>query len=205
MRKNLFFYLLFFIILILISACSCIAKNNVVDSDDEKTLRQQILLQYEKTTWLPEIHAGGIPEKQTTTTTFLIPDVLAALVTKTDVYPYLEGFGSLDTSGIPSEILDLLDLFFSMAVLPEKPNRSIDNSLLTQDLDFLPIILTYHFSRLHAVKYTLYGEAIELENSFQIPVRFQGEDRYTDANLFVSKAELSYLIDQIQFATTIIE
>ncbi|MGL4982153.1 MAG: hypothetical protein ACRC4W_04785 [Treponemataceae bacterium] len=203
MLKKIFFSTVFFITLLLFHGCSCAANRRDAAPIAPDTIRDTIIAQYEQMTWVEEIHPEGVGKKNIKSKEAQMPELLDVLVSDKPIYPHLEGFGSLDTSILPTEVLDVLDLFFSMAALPDKPNRTIDKELLTTEIDFLPFILNYHLSRMHEVSYTLYGKAEELENSFQVPVRFQGDYRYTDANVFISKADLSYLIDQIQFSTAI--
>lgn len=187
----------------LFTLCGCEKNEVALEQSESDFIRNEVDMEREKVTWSTPIREDGVGKHEIVMPSMRIRGNFAAYRLGKTVYPYLPGFGSLNTESLPSEVLDLLDGFLATAAVPPPESRTIDADFLHPELEFLPHIMQYHFTSLHAVTRMIYGEPFILEDGFQIPVRFMSDELHTDTNIFVSSHELSYVIDQIQFGSAV--
>ncbi|MBQ5781562.1 MAG: hypothetical protein IIW10_06425 [Spirochaetaceae bacterium] len=192
-----------FVLAFLFTLWGC-EKNEVsLEQSESNFIRGEVDREREKVSWATPIREDGVTKQDVVMPSMRIRGNFAAYRMGKTVYPYLPGFGSLNTESLPSEVLDLLDGFLATAAVPPPESRTIDTDFLHPDLEFLPHIMQYHFTSLHPVNRMIYGEPFVLEEGYQIPVRFLSDEMHTDTNIFVSSHELSYVIDQIQFGSAV--
>ncbi|MCR5494063.1 MAG: hypothetical protein K6F15_00340 [Treponema sp.] len=134
----------------------------------------------------------------------------SALTGKKSLYPYLEGFGSLDTSSISKEMKTFLDSTFEslakwqLSSLKVQDNSIFSLTLFKYDIEHLweenfsetfPIVqddITLFQSK-------LYGEPYFLEDQVQLPVRLYALKGHIDIILYFTSIT-PYKIDAIQIS-----
>ena len=195
--------LCFVIFLFALSLVGCKKEKVALAQSESNFIRSEVDNERSKVTWTEPIRKDGLAKQELIMPSMRIRDNFAAYRIGKTVYPYLPGFGSLNTEILPSEVVDLLDGFLATAAIPPPEDRSIDTDFLHPELEFLPHIMKFHFTSLHPINRMIYGEPFVLEEGYQIPVRFLSDEMHTDTNIFVSSHELSYVIDQIQFGSAV--
>lgn len=205
--------LLFFAFGILFFVISCSDNQSVIVSDQGETLRAKAAAKDAETLWTREI------EKERLTRTITEKDgilssvklnaesMIASLAQPTEVYPFVSGFGSLDTSLISRELQKALDAFISAL----SRNGSADASFAPENLFSYVIFLSdlksgwkTHFGRDFPDAQTplfnssLCASAFIDDAGAEVPVRFAFSGGSVDVLLGFEKDGETYKINNIE-------
>ncbi len=126
--------------------------------------------------------------------------------TDTKIYPSIQGFGSLDTSVLPDDVILLANNFLSS--LQEK---NIETEYFLPALAFQKVLVEYELYSLPQITSWLLGESKPVQNvqtqmlSFEIPIRLIFEQGYSHCVLYCVEYEDSFKIQQFNFGVFVDE
>ena len=135
----------------------------------------------------------------------LSPEIMAVSVQENPpVYPFLEDFGSLDTTNLSNELREFLDSFCSKICTWE-----FDDSLMDSNYVFSLILFKYDVEQLYnnsKIQFSdyIYGEPFIDKDVITAPVRFSTNDVTLDISVYVDKSS-SFKINQIVIDNFVVE
>lgn len=210
-----------FALVVAFASCSNMQQGKRLE-DDEQTLRALTAELAESVPWTDELEGERLTATITTADGIdrrvaLSPLSFIAGTEQQDVapvYPFLEQFGSLDTTLITQEVKDVLNgfctainraenadsfmasgclyqlaLFYRDARL-EKPQSS-DDGVATENADEETPAFTFFDSY-------FYGQPYVTGTMYEIPVRFVGKKRSLDVLIYLLKESNAWKIDELQ-------
>ena len=208
------------------AACSNIQQGKRME-DDEQTLRALTAERAELVPWTDELEGDRLTATITTADGIDRRVSLSPLsfIAGTDVqdvapvYPFLDDFGSLDTTLIAHDVKDVLDGFCAALNHAENADSYMARGCLYQ------LALFYHDSNLvkpaeeptdapaenaensdagteqvafHFFDTFFYGQPYVTGDMYEIPVRFVGTERSMDVLVFLVKEGGTWKIDELQ-------
>lgn len=178
-----------FSIMFLFFSCSTEINNQVMTGEDNL---KSIAAQKEKTVqWTQELEKNRLSQKIDSIEYInqflrLNPPTMTAFeagMSRTVIYPELDGFASLDISDVDANIISLINSFCkSLANETECDSFMNSESIFSLAL-FLYDAENYGFD-FKNTKW-LIGKAFVLENAFEIPVRFVNMNKKLDVHFYV--------------------
>lgn len=214
MYKNKCFFLL--LCLLFFSGCS---EENITYKTSESFVRQKVEDAFYSVEWQSFLDQNKEDYLKSTDELQIIssfpqengenfnvfPQVLNAVVSKKNVYPFYKDFDFLDVSNAPNKLILFLDEFFASAVLPEQKNREVKKEFLDNSFVFLKSLLQENFADLPTVNNYLYGVPQKIDSSWEVPVRFLCNGSFVDVAVYVFDDNQTYVIEQIYFGKQIYE
>lgn len=208
---------------------SCSDMKEFKKMEEDETLRAISLQLTEQTSWTDEIESGRLTENIKSTDGIVKSIALSPLAVVSGgneasveaIYPYLEGFGSLDTSNLPQTIHNCVTEFCTAL----QNDKDADSWMSKKGLYSLGIFyqdLAKHHSPAENIETQpadpkepesdsspeeeiplvfdewIMGEPFITPTSFEVPVRCIGTDFSVDIYLFLIKEDTSWKIDQLQ-------
>lgn len=216
-KKNKYILIISFLVYILLLSVSCSNPNSVIMEDSYFNLKK-IAAEYKKgITWSEEIEKDRLKQK--------IPSVegmeksinitpFTILASKNEenykkIYPEISGFSYLDTSMLPSEVLEILDNFCS-AIIEDAETETYVN----QDTMYTLVIFLYDLEK-NKIKFSSYVAGLpfsEDETYYECPVRFylalenengtdtaSAYDPFMDVDILITKEKDVWKINQIVY------
>jgi len=193
MKKSGFFIRLFFSVLtscLLFLSCS---GNNSDVAEDSGTLRHQTDVFNKNTSWSEEIEKNRLNEPLPAVNGIVSGVKLNSLSLNASVsggrieYPFVEGFGSVDISNIPSGALSSVKKFCGSVIDFSAADELMLNGcayelvLLNNDLDELfPVKELEEGGKDKRFSSYLIGMEIQTNSTCEIPVRFIKDKMYLD-------------------------
>lgn len=211
-----------FFILLLLSFFSC-SNTQIVDvaSFSNETLKEISEKKDDELLWTRELESVRLTrdysKNQATTTNFkLSPESISIANTRNQViYPFLQDFGSLDTSSISSDLEVYLDDLCSLISqwnlesIKCDENSIFSLALFKNDVEHLwkkefveefPIFdkesLTED-NKIIIFNEWIFGQPFFSEDSIQVPIRFYCKNGSVDVKIYI-KNDLNYLVEQIE-------
>lgn len=189
-------------------------QNNDRFNSDTATIKQLTLNRDEQLLWTRELESVRLlldlkKNQSVSEKIFLEPVVMISANTgKNPIYPILEDFGSLDTSGITKELRVFLDEFCNNVASWKTDALNIKSSSLFS-LILFKYDLESKWSENFGVSFPeinedskifdswFYGEPFINDNEIQLPVRLICNSGIVDLKLFIDSSE-NFKIDGIQ-------
>ena len=196
--------------LLLFVSCSMADSEEDFEINDDSFLKSQIEAKYSQTLWTSALSPDALEEKHDT-----LPGILTSVRVTRDnlyaggqdtfapVYPYLEGFGSLDISDLSAEVRSFLDGFCASfcaqgdAYSYMEENRQYELAIFLFDLkekwsgypaDDVALFSSY-----------IYGKPLIDDRLFLVPIRFISESGdYIDCDIFLSDDAGEWRVSQIR-------
>ena len=165
--------------------------------------------------WAYEIEADRLSKKidsfeAVSKSVPLSPLVVAALeggAPMASVYPALDGFGSLDTSSMQGELLEIVKTFcldmleYSQSAaeenVPQKDSSKIDAAFASESIFSLAMFLA-DSSAAGVLKSFVIGRPFVGEELIEVPVRWTGQKQILHTKLYPVQAGESWKIQQIE-------
>ena len=198
---------------------SCAKKDGTEKIDNKNTLRYQLEQMLDEFQWSEELEPGrlsanvsrygNVSDKVHTSIISVICSVPSNAEGKVEeeplVYPYVEGFGNLDTGATPKTIVDSAEKFCD-AIQDGTDADSLvaRNSIYSLALFYRDIDELKNERKISAFTSHLLGSSFTSGTSYEQPVRFYDAEfkNFVDVNLFFSEDVGSWKIDQIQIEKT---
>lgn len=202
-----------FILVALIFSCSN-DQNSEKFNSEESTIKQLTLERDEQLLWTRELESVRLlldlkKTQAVSEKVFLEPLVMiSANSGKNPVYPILEDFGSLDTSGISRELRAFLDEFCNNVAVWKIEALNIKSSSL-----YSLVLFKYDIENQWSENFSkdfpeinedskifdswFYGEPFINDSEIQLPVRLLCSYGFVDLKLFIDSSE-NFKIDGIQ-------
>ena len=201
---------------LLLTAVSCANSHTVILSDNAgETLRSQSDKKNREILWTRELESMRLVQDITHTDSVdkavkLTPkSIVVSSVQARPVYPFIDGFGSLDTSLITQDIRNVLDTFCRNVSTGLNADMCMADGclysyvLFTDDLksgwkssfeEDIPEVSENVplFTRM------IYGAPFIDAADYEIPVRFECSEGYIDILLYFEKKGSDYKINQIE-------
>ncbi len=117
------------------------------------------------------------------------------------VYPYIDGFGSLNTEGISQNLFSFIYDF-----LESLPTLTLDVSFFQEEKKYVKTLIEYNFRNYTHFSDYVIGEAFVFDapiSGYEIPIRFYFEDGYLDCFLYCVFTENGYVIEQFDIGKII--
>ena len=129
----------------------------------------------------------------------LIPQTyaLSALKRGDPVYPFIEGFGSLDTSSLTQDAKAVLDGFCNAFLDGNSAESYIDAEKKYALVFFLSDIKLFFKAEKNIFNGRIYGTPFIKDETFGVPVRFTGKDVLLDVFIYLNRNS-DWKINQIQ-------
>ncbi|QTQ11390.1 hypothetical protein HRI96_03770 [Treponema parvum] len=122
---------------------------------------------------------------------------LSALKRGSTVYPFIEGFGSLDTSSLTKEAKAVLDGFCNAFLDGSGEESYIDAEKKYALVFFLSDIKLFFKTEKNIFDGRTYGTPFIKDETFGVPVRFTGKDVLLDVFIYLNRNS-DWKINQIQ-------
>lgn len=181
---------------------SCSNGSEIIFNNDTVFVRDETLTKINSVDWISEIPAQRTQEFQSDVTInepygqkegqFFSYTILG----DEQIYPYLDGFGSLDTSFLSQELLGFLTEFIKLLGKGE-----LSEALFVKDTGFLAYSLNYTIKEFLPLENYIIGKPFlfPLENIviYEIPVRLIFKNGYSDAMFYFEKQETAYFCQQV--------
>ena len=194
-------------------AASCSNNQIVIASDQGETLRAKTAAKDADALWTRELEKERLVQtiaenERVSPSVKLSPEAMIASLSASEAaYPYIQGFASLDTSLISSELKRALDAF----VMALSRNESADSSFAPENLFSYVFFLSdlksgwkTHFAldfpdaQKPLFTSSLYGSPFIDEAGAVVPVRFGFSGGFIDVLLYFEKDGETYTIDNIE-------
>lgn len=202
---------IFLVLLISFFTFSC--SNEVQkkkDVDISNTLRYKTEALIKNTVWTEQLEKGRLEtsnSKYGNISEYLSLKKISILnnvseSSKLDIFPFIEGFGSLDLSLIPSDLYPIVKEVSNNLV----KNKELDSFMAENCLYSLALFyLNLKKIGLNKKEFDSYliGSAFITEFSYEIPIRLfcnKEKTKFLDINLFFLNEKKTWKIDQIQIS-----
>ena len=194
-------------------AASCSDNQAVIASDPGETLRAKTAAKEADALWTREIEkerlVQTIAESGAVSSSIkLSPEAMIASLSLSEAaYPYIQGFASLDTSLMSSELQSALESFVTTLFRNESADASFAPENLFSYVFFLSDLKSgwkAHFgtdfpdAQTPLFTSSLYGSPFIEEAGAEVPVRFRSSGGFIDALLYFEKDEEVYTINNIE-------
>lgn len=202
---------IFLVLLISFFTFSC--SNEVQkkkDVDISNTLRYKTEALIKNTVWTEQLEKGRLEasnNKYGNISEYLSLKKISILnnvseSSKLDIFPFIEGFGSLDLSLIPSDLYPIVKEVSNNLV----KNKELDSFMAEDCLYSLGLFyLNLKKMGINRNEFNSYliGSAFITEFSYEIPIRLfcnKEKTKFLDINLFFLNEKKTWKIDQIQIS-----
>ncbi|MBM7022347.1 hypothetical protein [Treponema sp. Marseille-Q4523] len=194
-------------------AASCSDNQAVIASDTGETLRAKAAVKDEDALWTREVEKERLVRTIETNEVLsssvkLSPEsLIASLSSSETVYPCIQGFASLDTTLMSSELKSALDAFVSALSRNESADASFAPENLFSYVFFLSDLksgwkthfaLDFPDAQTPLFTSSLYGSPFIDEAGAEVPVRFGFSGGFIDVLLYFEKDGETYTISNIE-------
>ncbi len=199
--------MLFVIVLciFILSSCANDANREQIEFSQEKSLRSTVEDKRRSMEWIGESEnrtgdEGRLDDASEATSSFTNEDGSTASVAiqnysiDEEVYPHLEGFGSLDTTSMPTNLYAFVNNF-----LQSLSNNEMNIEFFPEDKHFLKTIIEYDFQDYPKVSRYLIGEMFIFDTprtAYEIPIRLFFDESYADCFMYCEFIDGSYKVVQ---------
>ncbi|MGP1588025.1 MAG: hypothetical protein ACTTHG_06760 [Treponemataceae bacterium] len=115
-----------------------------------------------------------------------------------EIYPEIEGFGSLDTGILESSVCDVIERFI-LGIDKKVP----DETVIAQGSKFLLPVFTYDFQKIPKITKYLIGKPYIVQDEFmdeyQVPVRLYTKEGFIDSIFFMINQNNTYYVEQVYY------
>ena len=192
---------------------SCSDNQAVIASDTGETLRAKAAVKDEDALWTREVEKERLmrtieTNEALSSSVKLSPESLIASLSSSEaVYPCIQGFASLDTTLISSELQTALDAFVSALSRNESADESFAPENLFSYVFFLSDLKSgwkAHFDSDFPAAQTplfvssIYGSPFIDDEGAEVPVRFGFSGGFIDVLLYFEKDGETYTISNIE-------
>ena len=194
-------------------AASCSDNQLLIVSDSGETLRAKTAAKDADTLWTREIEKERLTQTITEKNGILssvkleVESVIASLAQPAELYPFVSGLGSLDTSLVSRELQNALDAFISALSRNESADASFASENLFSYVFFLSDLKSgwkAHFgfdfpdAKTPLFTSSLCGAPFIDEAGAEVPVRFGFSGGFIDVLLYFEKDGETYTISNIE-------
>ncbi|MCR5613614.1 hypothetical protein [Treponema sp.] len=206
MKKNLAFGTFLSLLSLVLFSCSNSAGLNA--SLEDKNIKTIVAQKNEEITWTKEIEKSILSQKidsidYINSSLPLTPDVIIAYdagMPHKNVYPYLEGFESLDVSDLDAEAANVIAQFCTNLVRKE----SCDSFMAKDSVYALAMFLydagecSFDFTNAR----WLLGKPFVTESSLEVPAYFYHKSDYLSIKFYLSQVENAYKVFDVEISDT---
>lgn len=188
---------------------SCTKEQSEAKETEPMTLRKEAEERQLSVTWAKPLGEqdstegtlnGGTQSTENSTAPLTLEDAAMSNQSGRVIYPYIEGFGSLDNRGITTELRQVLDGF--CAALNAQDDIT---PFMEEGMEHLPLFFTSDLkTSLHSqsgdaplFEKTLYAKPFFGGDSITVPVRFIKGELHTDIEVCLENKEASHKIIQL--------
>ena len=207
---------IFIVLSLLFTAVSCANSHTVNLSDNSgETLRSQADTKNREILWTRELESMRLVQDITHTDSMdkavklTLQTVVVSAVQTQPVYPFIDGFGSLDTSLVTQDIRTVLDTFCRSVSTGLSADVCMADGCLYSYVLFADDLKSGWKSSFgedipevseNAPLFTrmIYGAPFIDDADYEIPVRFECRKGYIDLLLYFGKTAGGYKINQIE-------
>ena len=200
-RKSVF---ILFVCLFIWCFFSC-SKETEVFKATESTVKETVDERVKDKKWEKEIESPKDYVLKLSEISAPLPAGCLAVLPSGNVYPEYKNFGSLDTSRLEYQLLNMLDEFFNKAAFARKERRVVEAKYLDPSYPFLPYVMQPYFDNLPEVGDIIYGKPSFLDNCIEIPARLTGDNKHIDLLIYVLKDKEVWYIEQVIFGEQVNE
>ncbi len=119
------------------------------------------------------------------------------------VYPFMEGFTTIDTTVLENECLEVIDLFFTSLKkdVGAVPIADVEK-FYVKDMLHTYSLFRYDISSAGVIQSYLIGQAVYSGNIFEVPVRFTTSSKILYTILYLVNGDLQWRIQQVELYKT---
>lgn len=203
--KNCFLLIIIFTLLLY----SCNKQSDTVYEELEITpLAREVNERIRDSVWVPELESHRLVKKIDALTGVasgisLTPAAMIAFGSSSQsvkpVYPFMEGFTTIDTTVLESECLEVIDLFCD-SLKKEAGAVSVADveKFYVKDMIHTYSLFRYDISTSGVIKSYLVGQPVYSENIFEVPVRFTTSSKILYTVLYLVNGDSQWRIQQVE-------
>ncbi len=186
------------------SSCSNSDTTAKFNYDGEETLKTLVEQRETEIQW-PQVKNESVASSDTKFNITIKNDMELFLYNNSDkeVYPSLEGFGSLNTSNMSKNLLNFISSF-----LESVQKKNIDILFFEYEKIYMQTVLEYNLRDYPDFTDFVIGEAFAFDTpkySYEIPARMYFSGGYTDVTIFCQFIEDAYKIGQCNIGAIVYE
>ncbi len=198
-------YVIFSFILFFFS-CSNDSGSTYSDTPENNSIRSSVEQTKNSIQWVDESKGGSEENAQIENNTWeptsritiengeIAPLFFQHLNADVALYPYLDGFASLDTSSVPNHLYQ-----FILDFLDSLNTKNIDASFFNEEQLYLKTIIQYEMREYPVIVSHVIGEAFLFDNpsgAYEIPIRLVFENGYANCFLYCELDGDTYKVEQ---------
>ncbi len=185
------------------SSCANEANSEQIEFSQEKSLRFTVEEKRRSIEWIGDSDTRGEGSSSAaweSTSSFINEDgstasiVLQNYFVDEEVYPQIDGFGSLNTTSMPINLYTFINDFIQAL-----SDNEMSSNFFPEDKIFLKTIIEYDFQDYPKISRYLIGEMFVFDNpnnTYEIPIRLFFDENYADCFIYCEFVDDSYKIVQ---------